>query len=72
MAKADYATTHWTDCWRERRHHDCAVARLERLLAIVEDLAKAPEVLANKPHSYLVELIERARVEVGTGGGDRG
>ena len=24
--------THWDDCWRERSHHDCAVARIESLL----------------------------------------
>lgn len=29
----DTGRTHWDDCWRERGHHNCAVARVERLEA---------------------------------------
>lgn len=34
----DRGRTHWPGCWRERGHHNCAVAEIERLTA-----ASAPE-----------------------------
>lgn len=30
--------THWEGCYRERRHHNCAVARVDQLTARVEEL----------------------------------
>ena len=38
--------THWSDCWRDPAHHDCAVARiagLEAALAAAIKRAKAAE-----------------------------
>lgn len=37
----DYSTlqTHHADCWRDSRHHACAVERMERLLAICDEQA---------------------------------
>lgn len=27
---ADRIGTHWIGCWRDRDHHDCAIARVEK------------------------------------------
>ena len=35
--------THHDECWRQRRHHDCAVGKIERLQARVEKLEAALE-----------------------------
>ena len=33
--------THYEDCYRERRHHNCAVAEVDRLIAEVSKLRDA-------------------------------
>ena len=35
---SDIQQTHHEECWRQRRHHDCAVAKIERLTAQVKTL----------------------------------
>lgn len=29
--------THWDDCWRERGHHACAIAKIENLLVFYNE-----------------------------------
>lgn len=42
--------THWNDCWKERTHHDCAVAR------IYERDARIAELEAAQPVTLLAAL----------------
>jgi hypothetical protein len=34
--------THWNDCWKERAHHGCAVARIAQLES--DDVESAREI----------------------------
>lgn len=34
----DIVRTHWADCWRDRSHHNCAVAEIERLRNQLDEL----------------------------------
>jgi len=77
---SDLQQTHHEECWRQRRHHDCAVAKIERLQARVEalvavhqDWRKGVELIAsglgesNPPNLSCVRLKDVAlklRVEV--------
>ena len=38
MADSDRQVTHWPECWRDRKHWQCAVAKVERLEAKLADL----------------------------------
>jgi hypothetical protein len=38
MSDSKQISTHWDDCWRDPRHHKCAVARVERQQAQIEAL----------------------------------
>lgn len=36
----DDGSTHWDGCWRERRHHNCAVGEIKRLREALEEIAE--------------------------------
>lgn len=65
-AETDRVRTHWEECWRERSHHACAVARIEKLEAERERLREALGWTANQVWEYTLdggtfqdEMIER-------------
>lgn len=42
VSQVQHGTTHWDDCWKDRGHHACAVARIDELrerLAVAERAA---------------------------------
>ena len=50
---SDLQQTHHEECWRQRRHHDCAVRKIERLTALVK-------VLESDDHEW---YLQAARIE---------
>jgi hypothetical protein len=42
-------TTHWEGCWQDRKHYECALARIERLTAQLADLQWTPITETNLP-----------------------
>lgn len=36
MSNTERLRTHWEDCWRDRSHHECAVAMVERLTRLLQ------------------------------------
>ena len=64
------ARTHWHDCWRDRGHERCAVARLDRLHQIVNEQACDDGLWFRAQHvteDYLQVALRRlhAAIEVG-------
>lgn len=47
--------THWEGCWRDRAHHECAVAKIERLEAEGSKLLATAEEQLNT----LDDLVQR-------------
>lgn len=38
MTDDNSGQTHWVGCYKERKHHACALAEIERLQALIEQL----------------------------------
>jgi hypothetical protein len=53
----DTGRTHWEGCWRERGHHNCAVAEVERLAAdpLRAMLAEVVEMIQTFPFRAYTE-----------------
>lgn len=55
--------THWNDCWKERTHHDCAVARIYERDARIVELEAQRNRATYEVSSLLKELSAlRARI----------
>lgn len=56
--------THWDECWKERGHHNCAVAKVERLTRENEELREGKDgkqELACEPAAPSAPMSDRER-----------
>ena len=54
--------THHAECWRQHRHHDCAIAEVERLRAELVEEKTGRGLLATAHDNHMAALTEVARL----------